>query len=77
MTSAQDTTFLDYVRGGLKINLAVAVDMTGSNGNPKLPESLHFIDPRTGENAYTTAMRTVGDILQDYDYGTSRKGHGL
>ena len=24
---------------------------------------------RTGENVYTTAIRTVGDILQDYDYG--------
>ena len=74
MTSAQDTTFLDYVRGGLKINLAVAVDMTGSNGKPNSPESLHFIHPNTGENAYTTAMRTVGEILQDYDFGKFSKG---
>ena len=24
---------------------------------------------RTGENAYTAAIRTVAEILQDYDYG--------
>ena len=27
----QDSTFLDYVRGGLRINLCVAVDMTGGH----------------------------------------------
>ena len=27
----QDSTFLDYVRGGLRINLCVAVDMTGGD----------------------------------------------
>ena len=69
VTRTQDTTFLDYVRGGLKINLSVAVDMTGSNGDPDSVDSLHYINPRTGENAYTTAIRTVGEILQDYDYG--------
>jgi len=73
----QDTTFLDYVRGGLKINLSVAVDMTGSNGDPDRPESLHYINPRTGENAYTTAIRTVGDILQDYDYDKKIMGLGF
>jgi len=73
----QDTTFLDYVRGGLKINLVVAVDMTGSNGKPNSPESLHFIHPNTGENAYTTAMRTVGEILQDYDFDKKIMGLGF
>ena len=69
----KDTTFLDYVRGGLKINLVVALDMTQSNGAPSNPESLHFIHPDTGENAYTTAMRTVGEILEDYDFGKKHK----
>ena len=35
----QDSTFLDYVRGGLRINLCVAVDMTGGD-HPGLV--LHF-----------------------------------
>jgi hypothetical protein len=73
----QDTTFLDYVRGGLRINLAVAVDMTSSNGKPSSPESLHYLQPGTGENAYTTAMRTVGEILQDYDYDKKIMGLGF
>lgn len=56
----QDSTFLDHVRGGLKINLAVAVDTSSSSS------ALHQL--RRGENAFTTAIRTVGEILQDYDY---------
>ena len=27
---------------------------------------------RSGENAYTAAIRTVAEILQDYDYGEIR-----
>ena len=34
-----------------------------------LIDSFVQINFRTGENVYTTAIRTVGDILQDYDYG--------
>jgi len=77
VTIEQDTTFLDYVRGGLKINLVVAVDMTRSNGDPRQKESLHFIHPDTGENPYTTAIRTVGEILQDYDYDKRIMGLGF
>ena len=67
---SQDSTFLDYIRGGLRINLCVAVDMSGGGAtDPTSQDSLHFLHPRTQENVYTTAIRTVGDILQDYDYG--------
>ena len=66
----QDSTFLDYIRGGLRINLAVAVDLSGGGAaDPASGDSLHRLEARTGENVYTTAIRTVGDILQDYDYG--------
>ena len=41
----------------------------GGTTDPTSQESLHFLHPRTQENVYTTAIRTVGDILQDYDYG--------
>jgi len=73
----QDNTFLDYVRGGLKINLAVAVDLTDSNGVASCPTSLHHIHPDNGENAYTTAMHTVGEILQDYNYDKKIMGLGF
>ena len=41
----------------------------GGATDPTSQDSLHFLNPRTQENVYTTAIRTVGDILQDYDYG--------
>ena len=70
----QDSTFLDYIRGGLRINLCVAVDLSGGGAtDPTSQDSLHFLNPRTQENVYTTAIRTVGDILQDYDYGMAER----
>lgn len=34
-------SFVDYLRGGWQISLAVAIDFTASNGNPMDPRSLH------------------------------------
>lgn len=65
---ATQPTFLDYLQGGTAMNFSVAVDFTASNGNPTNPTSLHYRDPmRGGENQYTTAIRSVGEIIQDYD----------
>ena len=64
----QDTTFLDYVRGGLKLHFVVAIDFTTSNGMPNDPKSLHYLDRQRVENPYTMAIRSVGEIFQDYDY---------
>ncbi len=49
------------------MNFSLAIDFTASNGDPRDPRSLHFRDPTSGENQYTTAIRAVGDIIQDYD----------
>jgi len=73
----QDSTFLDYIRGGVRLNLVVGVDMTSSNGDPNSAHSLHSLDKRTRENAYTAAIRTVADILQDYDYDKKLLGLGF
>ncbi len=43
---------MDYLRGGEQINLMVAVDFTGSNGNPKDPDSLHYLHPDGTLNSY-------------------------
>jgi hypothetical protein len=59
----QHLTFVDYIQGGTSMNFSVAVDFTASNGDPRDPRSLHFMDP-TGQNQYTTAIRSVGDIIQ-------------
>uniref|UniRef100_A0A668AZK1 Copine-3 n=1 Tax=Myripristis murdjan TaxID=586833 RepID=A0A668AZK1_9TELE len=44
----------------------VAVDFTGSNGDPRSPQSLHYISPQ-GVNEYLTAIWSVGNVIQDYD----------
>lgn len=44
----------------------VGVDFTGSNGDPRSPDSLHYISP-SGMNEYLTAIWSVGLVIQDYD----------
>ena len=50
-----------------ELNFIVAVDFTASNGNPSDINSLHYKDPTGAPNTYITAMKSVGDIIQDYD----------
>lgn len=46
----------------------VAVDFTGSNGNPASHDSLHHIDPSGHRlNQYQQAIASVGAILEAYD----------
>ncbi|KAK0144908.1 Copine-8 [Merluccius polli] len=61
-----ELSFLDYIKGGTQINFTVAIDFTASNGNPSQPTSLHYMSPYQ-LNAYTLALRAVGEIIQDYD----------
>uniref|UniRef100_A0AAY4DLW5 C2 domain-containing protein n=1 Tax=Denticeps clupeoides TaxID=299321 RepID=A0AAY4DLW5_9TELE len=49
-----------------QINFTVAIDFTASNGNPSQPTSLHYLSPYQ-QNAYSMALRAVGEIIQDYD----------
>jgi len=58
-------TFVEYLQGGVTMNFSVAIDFTASNGDPQQPQSLHFY--HGGENQYTTAIKSVGEIIQDYD----------
>ena len=59
-------SFIDYLRGGMQINLTVAIDFTGSNGVPNMPNSLHYLGPNP--NQYETAIKACGDIVAYYDY---------
>ena len=63
-----EPSFAEYLSGGLQMSLAIAVDFTASNGNPKDPRSLHFAsgDP-TRPNPYEIAIRTVASCLAPYD----------
>ncbi|CAN4088675.1 unnamed protein product [Withania somnifera] len=60
-------TFLDYLASGYELNFMVAIDFTASNGNARLPDSLHYIDPSGRANAYQRAILDVGEVLQFYD----------
>ncbi|WVZ75232.1 hypothetical protein U9M48_023311 [Paspalum notatum var. saurae] len=60
-------TFLDYISAGCQLNFMVGVDFTASNGNPRLPDSLHYIDPSGRPNVYQKAILEIGDVLQHYD----------
>jgi len=60
-------TFVDYLRGGTQLNIMVAIDFTGSNGNPSRSDSLHYksMDP---PNQYYQAISSVCPIVLKYDF---------
>lgn len=59
--------FVDYVAGGTEINLVVAIDYTGSNGDPRKPGTLHYIHRDGQLNDYEKALTAVGAIVARYD----------
>eukprot|EP00545_Synedropsis_sp_CCMP1620_P006787 CAMPEP_0119029802 /NCGR_PEP_ID=MMETSP1176-20130426/40706_1 /TAXON_ID=265551 /ORGANISM="Synedropsis recta cf, Strain CCMP1620" /LENGTH=769 /DNA_ID=CAMNT_0006986157 /DNA_START=18 /DNA_END=2327 /DNA_ORIENTATION=+ len=60
--------FVDFLSGGLELQLSVAVDFTGSNGDPRKPGTLHYIDRVKGQlNDYEKALSAVGAIVGKYD----------
>lgn len=72
---------MDYLRGGLQLNLSIAIDFTGSNGVPTHPTSLHFMNP-SQPNQYQNAITAISRILLNYDsdkripcYGFGGKPH--
>lgn len=62
----QKHSFLEFIAGGLQINLVIGVDFTSSNGNPLDPSSLHYISPNV-PNQYQAALQSVSEILLNYD----------
>jgi Copine/C2 domain len=83
--SSSSPTFLDYISGGLELQLSVAIDFTGSNGDPRRPGTLHYIDRAGGSlNCYEKALTAVGSIVAKYDsdqrfpmLGFGAKFHGI
>ncbi len=58
---------MDYLKGGLELNLSIAIDFTGSNGIPTQPNSLHYIMDPLRPNEYQQAIHAVSRILLNYD----------
>ena len=67
-------TFVDYLRSGYQVSMNVAIDYTGSNGLYNQPSSLHFMGPH---NQYEAAIRSVGGVLENYDYDRSFPVYGF
>jgi len=81
VTSVSMPSFLDYIKGGLELNLHVGIDFTASNLDVYNPESLHYMNPHQ-PNQYQRVIQQVGRVLQDYDsdklypvYGFGGKGY--
>lgn len=65
-SSPAPPTFIDYIKGGCEINLTVAIDFTGSNGDPRVPGTLHYRSDGL-KNDYEKAILAVGNILSNFD----------
>ncbi|GFR82321.1 copine-8, partial [Elysia marginata] len=62
----EQSSFIDFIRGGMQMNFTVAIDFTASNGNPQSPTSLHYYNPYQ-LNQYAAAISAVGEVIQNYD----------
>jgi len=73
-----------YVSGGMELNVVVAIDFTGSNGDPRKPGTLHYVFGNGGRNDYEKAIAAIVSILSKYDsdqmfpvYGFGAKYGGI
>ena len=55
-------SFVEFLAGGLQINLACAVDFTASNGAPNVPNSLHFLSPQPNQCVRKRAERSAHNV---------------
>lgn len=67
--AAERPEFIDYLTGGCQISLAVAIDFTASNGDPREAGTPHYFHPPASRewNDYEKAIFAVGSILAKYD----------
>lgn len=67
--AADKPEFIDYLTGGCQISLAVAIDFTASNGDPRQEGTPHYFHPPASKewNDYEKAIFAVGSILAKYD----------
>ena len=65
-THSLKKTFIDYIKGGININLDIAIDYTASNEDPSNPNSLHYFLGNQ-PNDYEKAIYSCGNIVGFYD----------
>ncbi len=67
-------SIISQLNNGLNISAVVAFDFTGSNGDPKQPHSLHYLQ---GRNQYRDATSAVIPIIDQYDSDGSYDVYGF
>ena len=63
-SSSGSATFAAYISGGCELSVSVAIDFTGSNGDPRQPGTLHHLGQT---NDYTKAISAIVGVLAKYD----------
>lgn len=69
-------SFVDYLHSGVVINVVVAVDMSNTNGDPQVPNSLHYNNRRI-PNEYVVALREAGNVLAAYTTKETFRTYGF
>jgi len=64
----QRPTFIDYISGSCALQMCIAIDFTGSNGDPRKYGTLHYKHQDGQLNDYEKAIVGVGSILEKYDF---------
>lgn len=68
ISSTTRPKFTDYLTGGCELELSIAIDFTGSNGDPRRHGTLHFRHPDGVHlNDYEKAITAVGGVIARYD----------
>ncbi|CAM9803231.1 unnamed protein product [Lampetra planeri] len=75
-TICRQYTFLDYIRGGCKLQFSMAIDFTASNKPPSQLDSLHHTGFNDA-NQYLMVIRAVGGTLQYYDADKQFPAYGF
>ncbi|XP_021360140.1 copine-3-like isoform X2 [Mizuhopecten yessoensis] len=60
-------SLIDYLRGGLHLNLMIAIDFTASNGSLNDIHSLHNIRDLDA-NPYLHTLETIGRVISDFNF---------
>ena len=60
-------SFFDFISSGVRLNLSIGIDFTGSNGHPLDKDTLHCII-NEDQNDYEKVIKSIGNILSNYNY---------
>jgi hypothetical protein len=65
--ATQKYQLIDFLKGGMELNLIFGIDFTSSNGDHQKPNTLHSIVDPTKLNDYQKAMNQIGAVLLKYN----------